>query len=96
MPMGLSIRIALFLAIIAVTLLAFPVSARADSRFRRAIDAGVAGAVAGDIAGNAFTGAMPPWGYPQPYPAPMPNCTDELQQERGPYSHRIGQRRVCY
>jgi hypothetical protein len=54
--MGLSIRIALFLAIIAVTLLAFPVTARADSRFRRAIDAGVAGAVAGDIAGNALNG----------------------------------------
>ena len=61
------------------------------SEFRRSTDAGVAGAVAGDSSG--YTGYNP---QPQPYPAPMPNCTDELQQERGAYSYRIGQRRVCY
>lgn len=97
MSLDQAIRIALFLTSAAAALVLFPVSAHADSRFRGAIDAGVAGAVAGDITGQALLGSVPPGGYyPQPYPAPMPNCTDELQQERGPYFNRIGQSRVCY
>lgn len=96
MSLGQAIGIALFLTA-AAALFLFPVSAYADSRFRSAIDAGVAGAVAGSVAGNALLGAMPLGGYyPPPYPAAMPNCTDELQQERGPYFNRIGQNRVCY
>lgn len=86
-----------FITALIAALMALPVTAHADSRFRSAINAGVAGAAAGDIAGQALLGSMPPGGYsPQPYPAPMPNCTDELQQEQGPYYNRIGQRRVCY
>jgi hypothetical protein len=91
-----AIRIALFLTAAGAALVLFPVAAHAGSGFRRAIDSGVAGAVAGGVAGSALLGAMPPSYTPQPYPAPLPNCTDELQQERGPYSYRIGQRRVCY
>ena len=91
-----AIRIALFLTATGAALVLFPVAAHAGSRFRRAIDSGVAGAVAGGVAGSALVGAMPPSYSPQPYPAPLPNCTDELQQERGPYSYRIGQRRVCH
>ena len=91
-----SIRRALFLAAAAVALILLPGTAQAGSGFRRAIDAGVAGAVAGNVAGEALTGTAPPSGYyPAPYPAPMPNCTDELFQQRGAYSYWIGQRRVC-
>jgi hypothetical protein len=91
------IRIALLLTATAAALVLFPVTAHASSNFRRAIEAGVAGAAAGDVAGNALAGSMPPRGYyPPPYPAPMPNCTDELFQKRGAYSYWIGQRRVCH
>jgi hypothetical protein len=96
MSLGQAIRITLFLTAAGAALVLFPVAAHAHSRFRRAIDSGVAGAVAGGVAGSALLGAMPPSYAPQPYPAPLPNCTDELQQERGPYSYRIGQRRVCH
>jgi hypothetical protein len=92
-----SIKSMLFVSTFVVALITLPITAHAGSRFRGAIDAGVAGAVAGDIAGQALLGSMPPGGYyPQPYPEPMPNCTDELQQEQGAYSYRIGQRRFCY
>jgi hypothetical protein len=59
------------------------------SEYRGSLRSGAAGAFAGQ--------ALPGSGYyPYPYPASMPNCTDELQQERGAYSTRIGQRRFCY
>lgn len=81
----------------AAALAIFPLTAQAGSGFRRAIDAGVAGAVAGNVAGEALTGTMPPSVYhPAPYPAPVPNCADELFQERGAYTYWIGQRRVCH
>ncbi len=99
MPASLSqsIKSMLILSTFVAAVMAIPVTGHADSRFRSAIDAGVAGAVAGSVAGQALLGSVPPGGYyPQPYPAPMPNCTDELQQERGPYYNRIGQSRVCY
>jgi hypothetical protein len=59
---------------------------------RRAYDWGMAAgaAAAGDMAGGGY------YQQSQPYPASMPNCTDELQQEQGPYYNRIGQRRFCY
>lgn len=92
-----STRLALLVASAAAALVLFPPAAHAGSGYRRAIDAGVAGAVAGNVAGDALTGTMPPSGYyPAPYPAPVPNCTDELFQERGAYSYWIGQRRVCH
>jgi hypothetical protein len=72
-------------------------SCRGGSGFRRSIDAGSAGAVAGDIAGQPLLGSMPSGGYyPQPIQRRCQICTDELQQERGAYSYRIGQRRACY
>jgi hypothetical protein len=95
--LGQLIKSVLFVSTFVAALMAFPATAHAHSRFRSAINAGVAGAAAGYVAGNALSGAMPQGGnYPQPNPAPMPNCTDELQQQRGPYFNRIGQRRVCY
>lgn len=53
----------------------------------------------GTAAGAAAVGGMAGSSYypqSQSSPPPMPNCTDELQQEQGPYYNRIGQRRFCY
>jgi len=49
-----SIKSMLFVSTFVVALMTLPITAHAGSRFRGAIDAGVAGAVAGDIAGQAL------------------------------------------
>jgi len=55
-----------------------------------AYDWGMAAAAVGNTAGSSY------YQQTQPNPASMPNCTDELQQEQGPFYNRIGQRRFCY